>query len=324
MAQPAGADDDGACAGVEDRRRLLDRVVGGEPGVRQRCDVLRVQRRVELDDRPRGGLQQLGEPAVRRDARERVVRAVHVVARAARAAQAAGDERVHDDRVADGDVRHRGADLVDPAGVLVPEDVGQLHAALLGPLALLHVQVGAAQPGAADAHDDVVRPGDLRLGDLLDLERLVVGVQARGVHAATSSAGRARRGGRAAASGTGRRCSRGSGDEPRAAQPARQVVGRRSPRRRRTRARARRGRREAELARAASTQRSASGPAGRSREAECHRRPGPSPPSGARRRRDAWRASSALRRKSVRSSSSAPVSRPGTRRRTRRRPPARR
>ena len=111
-------------AGVEDARRLLHRVVGREPGVRQRGDVLRVQRRIELHDRPRGGLQQLGEPPVRRDARERVVRAVHVVAGAAGPAQATGDERVQDDRVADGHVGDRRADLVDPAGVFVPEDVG--------------------------------------------------------------------------------------------------------------------------------------------------------------------------------------------------------
>ena len=53
---------------------------------------------------------------------------MHVVAGAARAAQPAGDERVHDDRVADLDVGHARADLVDPARVLVPGRVRQLDA----------------------------------------------------------------------------------------------------------------------------------------------------------------------------------------------------
>ncbi len=90
--------------------------------------------------------------------------------RAARPAQPAGDERVDDDRVADLDVRHARADLVDPARVLVPGHVGELDAGLLRPLALLDVQVGAAQPGRADLHDHVERPEDLRLVDLLDLQ----------------------------------------------------------------------------------------------------------------------------------------------------------
>ena len=103
------------------------------------------------------------------------------------AAQPAGDERVHDHRVADLDVGHAGADLVDPARVLVAGRVGQLDLGLLRPLALLDVQVGAAQPRRADLHDHVERAGDLRLVDLLELQRLVVRVQARGLHAATSS-----------------------------------------------------------------------------------------------------------------------------------------
>jgi hypothetical protein len=177
-------------ARVQQRGRLLDRVVGGQAGVGQRGDVLGVQDRVELDHRPRGGLEQVGEPAVDRDAREEVVLAVHVVAGAAGPAEAAGDQRMDDDRVADLDVGHGRADLLHPAGVLVAEDVGQLDARLLRPLPLLHVEVGPAQAGAADAHDHVVRTGDRRLGDRLHLQRVVVAVQACGDHAkAPSSVG---------------------------------------------------------------------------------------------------------------------------------------
>src|SRR5580658_3025747 len=43
---------------------LADRVVGGDPGVGQRGDVLRLRRRVELDAGAGRGEQVLGHPAV--------------------------------------------------------------------------------------------------------------------------------------------------------------------------------------------------------------------------------------------------------------------
>ena len=144
VAQPAGPDHDRLRARAEHGDGLLDRVDGGEARVRERGDGGRLQRRVELHDRASAGMQEVGEPAVAIDARERAVDAVHVVAAAAGTAQPARDERVHDHRVTDLDVGHAGADLVHPARVLVAERVGQLDLGLLGPLALLDVQVGAA------------------------------------------------------------------------------------------------------------------------------------------------------------------------------------
>ena len=117
--------------------RLLDRVVGGKPGVGERGDVLRAASAGRaLRPSARSGRAGIGEPAVADRCRGRRVLAVHVVAGAARAAQPAGDQGVQDDRVADRDVGDRGADLLDPAGVLVTERVGQLDAGLLGPLTL--------------------------------------------------------------------------------------------------------------------------------------------------------------------------------------------
>ena len=55
-----------------------------------------------------------------------------------------------DDGVADGQVLDRRADRVDPAGVLVAEDNGQLGRDDVGEPAVDDVDVGAAQPGAAD------------------------------------------------------------------------------------------------------------------------------------------------------------------------------
>lgn len=184
VAEAAGADHHDAGARAEDSDRLLDGVDRGEPGVGERGDVRGLQGGVELDDRARARQQELGEAAVAVDAGKRAVLAMHVVAGAARPAQPAGDERVDDDGIPDLDVRDRRSDLVDPAGVLVARRVGQLDLGLLGPLALLDVQVRAAEAGRADAHDDVQRSGHARL---VDLERLVVGVQACSFHAAISS-----------------------------------------------------------------------------------------------------------------------------------------
>ena len=144
MAEAPGADHDRPGARAEDRDRLLDRVDRGEPGVRQSGDGLGLERWIELDDRTRAREQEVGEPAVAVDAGEGAGETVHIVARAARVAEPAGDERVHDHRVAHLDVGHRGTDRVHPAGVLVPGCVRELDPGLLRPLTLLDVQVGAA------------------------------------------------------------------------------------------------------------------------------------------------------------------------------------
>jgi hypothetical protein len=44
------------------------------------------------------------------------------------------------------------------------------------------MEVGSAEPRAANAHDDIVRLGDLRLRDFLDLGALPVGMEADGFH----------------------------------------------------------------------------------------------------------------------------------------------
>src|SRR3954452_14089864 len=183
VTEAAGADHHGPRPGAEHRQGLLDGVDGGQARVGERGDVGRAHRGVELDDRPRAGEQEVGEAAVAVDARERPPLAVHVVARAAAPAQPARDVRVHDDGVADLQVGDTGPDLAHPAGVLVPGRVGQPDLRLLGPLPLLDVQIGAAEPGRTDPHDDVERPGGPRLVALVEPQRLVVAVQPGRVHA---------------------------------------------------------------------------------------------------------------------------------------------
>ncbi len=65
------------------------------------------------------------------------------------------------------EVVHAGADLLDPAGIFVAHDVGQMNLRLLGPDAFDDVQVGSADAGAADADDDVGIVLELGLGDIL-------------------------------------------------------------------------------------------------------------------------------------------------------------
>ena len=89
---------------------------------------------------------------------------------------------MHDDGVADSDVLDGGADGVHPASILVAKRVGQLDVAFVFPLPLDDVQIGAAKAGAADAHDDIVRPGDLGIGDLFEHRPLAIGMKTNGFH----------------------------------------------------------------------------------------------------------------------------------------------
>ena len=82
----------------------------------------------------------------------------------------------------------RAADLLDPARVLVPHDVGQLDGHHGAPQSLDHVEVGAAHAGAADPHDHVGGFFDFRLRHFLvanevgPLESLIVVMKNRSFH----------------------------------------------------------------------------------------------------------------------------------------------
>ncbi len=186
MTQAAGADQHTRRARVQQRDRLAYGVVGGDAGIGERRDVLRPRLRVELDAGPRRGQQVVGHAAVVRQAGERAVGAVHVVAGPAGPAQPARRRRVQDDRVADLHVGHRRADLVHPARVLVAERVRQGRVHCLGPLALDDVQVGTAHPGTADLHHDVERALHGRFRYLLDHWLLVVPMQPDRLHVSPS------------------------------------------------------------------------------------------------------------------------------------------
>jgi hypothetical protein len=157
---------------------LADRVVGGQPGVGQGGHVGRLELGVDLDHRPCPGLEVRGHATVGVETGEEAVHAVHVVAGPAVPTEPAGRLRVQDDGVPWGDVADVRADLVDPAGVLVAQGVGQRRVGVqLVPLAQVEVDVCPAHPGAADLDDHVVGALDLRLFDLVHGGPLVVLVQ---------------------------------------------------------------------------------------------------------------------------------------------------
>jgi hypothetical protein len=89
---------------------------------------------------------------------------------------------MNDNSVADGDVFDGGADRMYPAGILMAQGVGEFDVALVLPLAFDDMEVGSAKPRAANAHDDIVRVGDLRISYFLDPGALAVGMKADGFH----------------------------------------------------------------------------------------------------------------------------------------------
>jgi hypothetical protein len=173
VAEPADADDGAAGARGQERRRLLDRPIGGQPGVGVGGDVLGGKTLLELEGRALHGAQVLRESAVDVEAGELGVLAVHVLAPPAGGTDAVGLQRVHDHGVARPQGRDRRSYLLDPPGVLVPERVGQRWVLDAAPDAFHHVQVRAADAGSADADDHVVGSLDAGVGNLVQTQPLV-------------------------------------------------------------------------------------------------------------------------------------------------------
>ena len=139
-----------------ERRQPAHRVVGGEAGIGMRRDLGRLDPVGQPHERALRDEHVVGEAAVDGEPGELVPRAVHVVAAAAGDAEAAAERRVDEHRVALRDRRHPGADLLHPTCVLVAEDARQRDAGGLHQ-PLDRVQVGGADPGAADPDEHVRR-----------------------------------------------------------------------------------------------------------------------------------------------------------------------
>ena len=156
VADAADADHDGGRAGYGEVREPANRVVGREAGVSVRRDRGGLDAGRQREERPLGDEHVVREAAVHREAGELVTHAVHVVAAPARDAEPAAVRRVDEHGVALRDGRDAGADLLDPARVLVAEDARQRHAGRLHQ-PVDGVQVGGADAGAADPDEHVGR-----------------------------------------------------------------------------------------------------------------------------------------------------------------------
>src|SRR3984885_16186408 len=99
---------------------------------------------------------------------------------------AAGDQGMADDRVADFHSVHALADFLDPPGVFVAHNVGEINLNLASPNSFDDVQVGSTHAGAADPYNDIRRLTNLRIGhvfvrdEFLARHLLVIGVGSGG------------------------------------------------------------------------------------------------------------------------------------------------
>src|SRR5574338_505170 len=151
--------------------RLEDRSVGGDPGAEERggSHVLELVRQVI-------GVAGIGEHVLRVAALHRLAGDLLALAELLAAAQAvlataAGrPQRLDPHALADGQPIDARAELVDHADDLVPGDHRE-GAGNTGPVALDHVQVGAAHAAGSDPYDDLTRPGSRPI-DLDHVQRL--------------------------------------------------------------------------------------------------------------------------------------------------------
>jgi hypothetical protein len=178
MPQPADAEDRGQVARASSGD--FDGFVGRDTGARERRSVDRRDSFRHLDDVVLMGLDELGEAAVDRVSgvllleAERLPSGDAVVADSARIAQPRNC-----DAVAHRNFANARAELFHDADALVARD--ERWHGLHGPVAMSGVDVRMAQAGCLDPDEDLIlaRRG---LRDLLDSERLVEGLDDRGLH----------------------------------------------------------------------------------------------------------------------------------------------
>src|SRR5256885_1033021 len=67
------------CARIEGSCCLLDRMISGQTGIGQSCDIFGVKARVELNNGTSARLEEVCHAAIDGDARKSRVRAVHII-----------------------------------------------------------------------------------------------------------------------------------------------------------------------------------------------------------------------------------------------------
>src|ERR1700736_2781165 len=132
-------------------RSFLGGAIGREAGVGVGSDVLGRECLRKLDKTAGAGQKNLGIAAIGVDPRKDALFGVHVVAATTRQTMAAGDERMADNRVALLEPGDALADLFNPAGVLMPHDIGQIDIGFFAPDAFDDMQIRSANTCTADA-----------------------------------------------------------------------------------------------------------------------------------------------------------------------------
>jgi hypothetical protein len=89
---------------------------------------------------------------------------------------------MQDHSVAWGEVGNGRSDFLDPARVLVTESERQLWMRQRLPLALIDVQVGTTQAGRSNTYQDIERPCDLGLRNIVQRRTFVILVQPYCLH----------------------------------------------------------------------------------------------------------------------------------------------
>src|SRR5262249_3491029 len=155
------------CAGIEMWRGFLDCMISSQAGIGKRGDLFWSEAGREFYDSASACLEKIRHATICIHAGKSRVGAVHISARPAGATEATGDLGMDNHRIANSNIADSRPDFVDPTGVFMTRRIWQGHAGFLAELALDNVQIGAAQAGSPDAHDDVVGGGYFWLCHLL-------------------------------------------------------------------------------------------------------------------------------------------------------------
>ena len=158
----------------------LDRFVCRDARAGKGRGVERIDPVGNLDDVPGKRLRVLGQAAVDRVARVLLGLAERLPARHAVVARPACVAQPRDrDSIADRDFGHALADRLDDSDAFVTGDERELR--LHGPIAVSRMDVGVAEAGCLDPHDDLARAGH-GLGDFSHLRSLVKAEHDHGAH----------------------------------------------------------------------------------------------------------------------------------------------
>src|ERR1700730_15892404 len=188
MPETTGSDNHRVLTGQEMARSFLRGAVCRETSIGVRSNVLGRQGLRQLDQTAHAGQKNLGIAAIGIDPREDALFGMHVVYAPTCQTVVPVNEWMADNRVALLEPGDALADLFNPAGVLMPHDIGQIDVGFLAPDAFDDMQIRSANTCTADADDHIRWIFDTRIddvfeaGEFLGAQGFVVTMQNGGFH----------------------------------------------------------------------------------------------------------------------------------------------